>query len=103
MTGELHHSWKGGISVLNNERASSDYAIWRRNVFKRDNFTCQVCDITGVYLHADHIQSFADYPQLRYELSNGRTLCVPCHYYVTFKRKMPVGLIWGLTYKRKRG
>lgn len=81
-----------------------EYKSWRNAIFKRDNYTCQICDEYGGILHADHIKPWAQYEELRYELSNGRTLCVPCHYYITFKRKMPVGKIW-CNYKltRKRG
>ena len=35
--------------------------------------------IKGTHLSQYHIKPFADYPDLRFELSNGRTLCVPCH------------------------
>ena len=28
---------------------------------------------------ADHVKPWALYPELRYDLDNGRTLCVPCH------------------------
>jgi 5-methylcytosine-specific restriction endonuclease McrA len=55
------------------------YLEWRNNVFERDNFTCQDCDQIGGYLNADHIKPFAFYPELRFELSNGRTLCHDCH------------------------
>ena len=30
------------------------------------------------------IKRFSDYPDLRHEVSNGRTLCVPCHKTITF-------------------
>lgn len=60
-------------------RDSFDYKIWRRRVFERDDYTCQSCCVRGVYLHADHELSFALYPDLRFEVLNGRTLCVPCH------------------------
>jgi 5-methylcytosine-specific restriction endonuclease McrA len=30
-------------------------------------------------LEADHIKPWAYFPSLRFELSNGRTLCRPCH------------------------
>jgi len=30
--------------------------IWREKVFKRDNYTCQVCGKKGGYLIADHIK-----------------------------------------------
>lgn len=60
-------------------RTSKKYAEWRKAVFKRDNYTCQECGIVGGTLNADHIKRFADYPELRLNVDNGRTLCVPCH------------------------
>jgi 5-methylcytosine-specific restriction endonuclease McrA len=60
-------------------RASSAYAAWRTQVFERDDFTCQICSQRGGKLHADHIKRFSDYPELRLDVSNGRTLCAPCH------------------------
>jgi hypothetical protein len=68
------------------ERKSLEYRRWRRSVFKRDNFTCVFCGAKfikgvsgGIIIHADHIKPFALFPKLRLELSNGRTLCEPCH------------------------
>lgn len=60
-------------------RKSAAYKAWRTLVFERDNYTCQECKIRGGQLHADHIKPFAFYPELQLEVSNGRTLCVPCH------------------------
>jgi len=78
--GSANHFWKGGISSQNvKERMSLKYKIWREEVFKRDNYTCVTCGKIGGRLNADHINRFADYPELRYELSNGRTLCEKCH------------------------
>jgi len=80
MTGENAPRWKGGVS-LDNERARNSGKLrkWRKKVFKRDNYTCQECGASGVKLHAHHIKSFADHPGLRYEVSNGKTLCIDCH------------------------
>jgi len=57
----------------------TEYKTWRKLVFERDDYTCQMCKKRGVVLQADHIKSWTFYPDLRYELSNGRTLCVDCH------------------------
>lgn len=78
--GSAHPNWRGGRTPeIRLARKNGAYSEWRKKVFQRDNFTCQDCGDRGVELNADHIQSFTFFPDLRYELSNGRTLCVPCH------------------------
>lgn len=75
--GENHWNWKGGISPR--ERKSLEYKLWRRAVFEKDNYTCQKCGKRGGYLEADHIKEWADYPELRFIVNNGQTLCLKCH------------------------
>ena len=63
---------------------SLEYKIWRDKVFFRDNFTCQDCGRRGgdgkkIILNADHIKPFSLFPELRFELENGKTLCKECH------------------------
>ena len=60
-------------------RTTTEYATWRTNVFERDNYTCQHCKQHGGALNAHHKKAYADYPELRVELSNGITLCEECH------------------------
>lgn len=83
--GEKAGNWKGGVSSMNDRiRNSGRYKAWRTSVFERDNYTCVHCSdksIAGnrVVLNADHIKPFAFYPELRFDIDNGRTLCEPCH------------------------
>ena len=59
---------------------TKEYRQWRNDVFKRDNFTCIWCgDSKRSNLQADHIKQWVKYPELRFELSNGQTLCKECH------------------------
>src|SRR3990167_5053365 len=51
----------------------------RKSVFERDNFICQVCLRRGIFLNAHHIKYWSECKELRYELSNGITLCRTCH------------------------
>lgn len=68
------------VSPINERiRRTRKYKEWRKTVFERDNYTCQMCHITGGYLNADHILPFAYFPKLRFDIENGRTLCAKCH------------------------
>ena len=63
--------------------ATPEYKEWRMKVFLRDNFTCQFCGIRGNqiggYLEAHHNKSWTKYPELRFKVENGITLCKECH------------------------
>lgn len=79
-TGENNYFWKGGVTEKNKSiRTSLEYRQWRKKVYERDNYTCQMCGVRGLQLNADHIKPFAYYPELRFSMDNGRTLCVDCH------------------------
>lgn len=85
--GELHWNWQGGKKPINERiRNSLEMKLWREAVFRRDNWTCVWCGIkfikgiTGVVqIQADHIKPFALFPELRFAIDNGRTLCIDCH------------------------
>jgi hypothetical protein len=83
--GPVNHFWKGGITPEHTRiRMSAQYRQWRTAVFERDEYTCLECGArngngVAVALQADHIKPFALFPGLRFDLDNGRTLCVPCH------------------------
>src|SRR3990167_9579933 len=78
--GKRHPNWRGGIT---SERVkiwrSNKYKEWRKTVFERDKYTCQICGNKNgnghrVFLNADHIKSFNQFPELRFDTTNGRTL-----------------------------
>ncbi len=78
--GEKHHAWKGGItSEATKLRNTPEQKDWSRQILRRDDYTCFFCAQRGGKLNADHIKPFDTYPELRLELSNGRTVCEDCH------------------------
>lgn len=52
---------------------------WSARVMVRDDFTCQSCGKRGGNMHAHHIKPWKCYPELRFDVANGTTLCVQCH------------------------
>ena len=78
--GAANPSWRGGVTPTNKKiRESIEYRLWREAVFARDNYSCQSCSKRGGVLHADHINPFSLFPELRFAIDNGQTLCVSCH------------------------
>jgi hypothetical protein len=73
-----HPRWTGNFKEYKHYRIKK-YKDWRTSVFKRDNYTCQMCNKKGVFLHPHHIKSYTYFPKLRYEILNGVTLCINCH------------------------
>ena len=80
LRGELSPRWKGGMGTERHRlRGQLEYRLWRQAIFARDNWTCQICFKRGGKLEADHIKPWTLFPELRYAIDNGRTLCVSCH------------------------
>ena len=86
-------AWRGGITPLKRSfRGCPRYAEWRETVMVRDNYTCLRCSAKG-YLEVNHIKTvkdiFNEYKpdtmddvyaiDILWDLSNGETLCAPCH------------------------
>lgn len=79
-TGELSHFWQGGKTAeTRRERNGYRTQEWRKLVFKRDDYTCVLCSERGNKLCADHILPWSVFPELRFTVENGRTLCRACH------------------------
>jgi hypothetical protein len=77
---ENNPNWKGGVKSKNQiGRFSVRYIEWRNSVFERDSYTCQKCSQIGRSLHSHHIKPWAKYPNFRYDINNGITLCKKCH------------------------
>lgn len=63
------------------------YKEWRKKVFVRDLFKCQLCGTRGL-LQGHHIKMKSKFPQYMYNINNGITLCIDCHVIVTKKEVM---------------
>ncbi len=78
--GSNSSQWRGGITPeTRSQRNSFEYKFWRKSCFERDNFTCQKTGEYGGILVVHHINNFADFPELRFVISNGITLTKKAH------------------------
>lgn len=98
MRGQGNPNYKNG--TLRKERhvlmERNEYKQWRKQVFEKDNYICQMCNKHRTILHADHIDGWGKFPKLRFEVNNGRTLCVDCHFFITFGKNRPPESRWGI-------
>jgi hypothetical protein len=92
--GKDSYFWRGGVCKLSKRiRELPEMYIWKNEVFKRDDWTCQVCGLRGGKLEAHHIKRFVNILKENYiktleealicselwDTSNGITLCTDCH------------------------
>lgn len=69
--------------------------LWSRKIRTRDKWICQRCGKGGKIskgIHGAHIFSRNNY-STRWDLDNGITLCMPCHYF-WFHRSPMEATIW---------
>ncbi len=60
-------------------KRTPEWKNMRKEVFERDNYTCQICGQVGGVLHPDHIKPKSKFPELVFVIDNVRTLCRECH------------------------
>lgn len=101
MSGSNSSSWRGGVTDQNLLLRSKFRQNLQRRIFERDHHTCRLCGLRGVTLHVDHVVPWSENTKLRFDPLNCRTLCVQCHYFITFGRHKPPQIKnWG---QRKEG
>lgn len=77
-TGEANWKWNSDPNKKRH-RGNSHYK-WADAVFTRDQNTCQKCGANNIEIHAHHLKSYKDNPELRYDVTSGITLCYSCHW-----------------------
>lgn len=78
--GSKNPAWRGGVSSERLKQINTrQYRDWRAAVLARDNHTCVNCSAGDCRVDADHVIPWADNVTGRFDVSNGQTLCVPCH------------------------
>lgn len=55
------------------------FVAWAKEVKSRDNYNCKICRVNEAYLNSHHINSWDMFEDLRYDITNGVTLCKECH------------------------
>lgn len=93
--GKRPGNYKGGITPQNQLQRIIFRRKMQKLIFERDNYQCQLCN-SNKDLQVDHIQSWAEFKELRFDPENCRTLCSKCHYKITYSRDMPDSVkSWG--------
>lgn len=76
-SGKNHYEWKDNLHD-NNEKTA--LARWAKDIKNRDNNCCNECGEQDVnILHAHHIKSKSERPDLIFNYDNGVCLCLYCH------------------------
>ena len=81
MVGDKNHAWNPNRTHIQRrkERKLKENTQWRRDVMKRDNYTCSVCNQIGGDMVAHHKDGYNWCKEGRLDVKNGATMCEKCH------------------------
>ena len=92
--GERNYRWikdRTKIKDYWTDRNNPEYKQWRRKIWERDNYKCRINnqDCSGkIIVH--HILGYTKYPELRFVIDNGITLC---HFHHPRKKSEEIRLV----------
>ena len=76
--GSNHYEWK---ELLRDKNIKLALKQWSQQIKNRDGYICKECGESNVnLLEAHHVLSRYLRPDLMFDLDNGITLCLNCHY-----------------------
>ena len=81
MLGENNPSWNKDLTDKDREdrRLIEELKTWKQNVFKRDDYTCQVTGKRGTELNCHHLNSYHWDKENRTNIDNGITILKDIH------------------------
>jgi hypothetical protein len=80
-SGPNNPNWRPDLTEEERARKRNPHKnkLWRVAVYERDDFTCQICFQRGGKIEAHHLNSYSAFPDQRFDVDNGTTLCKGCH------------------------
>ncbi len=83
MVGKNHPCWNHELTEEDrstNRNLLPELKEWRTEIYKRDNYVCQVCGYNkGGILTAHHKNGWDSFKNQRFDVNNGVTCCEKCH------------------------
>lgn len=79
--GPLHHNYNPNLTEEDRlgKRDFTPAKEWKKAVYKKDNYTCQICFDKPNKLNAHHLDGWHWCKEKRFDIDNGITLCIKCH------------------------
>lgn len=78
--GDKHYNWNPNLTDEDrSDRRTVEYLSWVKSVYKRDGYKCVVCNKKVRKLEAHHLNCWSHFPEQRYNIENGTTVCRKCH------------------------
>ena len=79
-TGENHPRYNPNLTDEERfNKRGHEHIMWSQQVLSDDNYTCQICNQLRGNLNAHHLNGWNAFPEQRFDLDNGVTLCTDCH------------------------